>query len=72
MATNAEGAGLFWYRRDPKQVRSKLIDATKLHARLLKEWPTLRERYRNASASVASYEAWAETFAKHTESELKR
>ena len=72
LATNAEGTGLFWYRRDPKQVRSKLIDATKLHARLLKEWPTLRERYRNASASVASYEAWAETFAKHTESELKR
>ena len=72
LATNAEGTGLFWYRRDPKQVRSKLIDATKLHARLLKEWPTLRELYRNASASVASYEAWAETFAKHTESELKR
>lgn len=72
LATNAEGTGLFWYRRDPKQLRSKLLDATKLHARLLKEWPTLRKRYRNAAARVASYEAWAETFAKHTESELKR
>ncbi len=72
LATNAEGTGLFWYRRDPQQLRSKLIHATRLHAKIIKDWEQLRKRYQDAAADVASYDAWAETFAKHTESELKR
>ncbi|GGH59444.1 glycosyltransferase [Rothia aerolata] len=72
LVTNAEGTGVFWYKRDPQQLRSKLAKAASLHAKLFKNWASLRERYRSAAADVASFEAWEKTFKKHTESELTR
>ena len=72
LATNAEGTGLFWYRRDPEQLKSKLIHAAKLHAQLVTGWEKLRDLYRSKAAEVASYDAWAKTFAEHTDSELTR
>ena len=58
--------------RDPQQLRANLARATKLHARIYREWASLRQQYRDAAARVASYEAWQETFNQHTESELRR
>ncbi|MBM7050833.1 glycosyltransferase [Rothia sp. ZJ1223] len=72
LVTNAEGTGVFWYKRDPEQLRSKLAKAASLHAKLFKNWASLRQQYRDAAADVASYEAWKKTFDKHTESELTR
>lgn len=72
LVTNAEGTGVFWYKRDPKQLRSNLVRATKLHAKLFADWAELRQQYRSAAQEVASYEAWKNTFDQHTESELTR
>lgn len=72
LVTNAEGTGVFWYQRDPKKLRENLARASKLHAQLFKNWEELRHQYRSAAAEVASYDAWANTFQKHTESELTR
>ncbi|MGV3016941.1 glycosyltransferase [Rothia sp. 88186D007BW] len=72
LVTNAEGTGVFWYQRDPKKLRENLARASKLHAKLYKNWAELRQQYRSAAAEVASYDAWADTFKKHTESELTR
>lgn len=72
LVTNAEGTGVFWYQRDPKKLRENLARASKLHAQLFKNWADLRNQYRSAAAEVASYDAWAKTFQKHTESELTR
>ena len=44
LATNAEGTGLFWYRRDPEQLKSKLAQAAKLHVQLVTSWEKLREQ----------------------------
>lgn len=72
LVTNAEGTGVFWYQRDPKKLRENLARATKLHAKLFSDWSKLRQQYREAADRVASYDAWAKTFEKHTESELTR
>lgn len=72
LVTNAEGTGVFWYKRDPQQLRKDLMRATKLHAKLYSEWAELRRQYREAATEVASYEAWKKTFEKHTESEITR
>lgn len=72
LVTNAEGTGVFWYQRDPKKLRENLTRASKLHAKLFSDWSALRQQYRDAAAEVASYDAWAKTFEKHTESELTR
>lgn len=72
IVSNAEGTAASWYRRDPRQLREKLAEATRLHARVLLEWPRLRKTYRDAAPRITSLEAWAETFAEHTESEITR
>lgn len=72
LVTNAEGTGVFWYKRNPAELRSKLAKATALHAKLFKDWEKLRKQYRDAAAEVSSYEAWEKTFNKHTESEITR
>ena len=72
LVTNAEGTGVFWYKRDPKKLRENLLRAAKLHSKLFNDWSNLRQQYREAAAEVASYEAWQKTFEKHTESVLTR
>lgn len=72
IVSNAEGTASSWYRRDPGVVRQRLVEATRLHARLLLEWPRLRQAYRDALPRITSLEAWGETFQRHTDSELTR
>ncbi|WP_426999184.1 glycosyltransferase [Pseudarthrobacter sp. N5] len=62
VVSNAEGTGASWYRRDPKKLKSMLIEATALHLRIYREWDTLAEQYRNAVADITSLDAWKKTF----------
>jgi galactofuranosylgalactofuranosylrhamnosyl-N-acetylglucosaminyl-diphospho-decaprenol beta-1,5/1,6-galactofuranosyltransferase len=62
VVSNAEGTGASWYQRDPKKLRSMLTEATKLHAKLFREWDGLAERYRGALAEISSIDAWKKTF----------
>ena len=72
LVSNAEGTAVSWYRRDPEQLRSKLVESSKLTAQILREWPTLRKQYAEAAERITSIEEWKKTFDKHTESELTR
>ncbi|MDN5617121.1 MAG: glycosyltransferase [Kocuria sp.] len=72
LVSNAEGTAVSWYRRQPEQLRNKLFEATRLHADILRNWPSLRKQYREAASRITSLEAWKQTFDQHTDSELKR
>lgn len=72
LVSNAEGTAISWYRRQPEQLRDKLVEATRLHAQILRNWPSLRKQYREAASRITSFEAWKKTFDQHTDSELTR
>ena len=72
LVSNAEGTALSWYKRRPELLRSNLVQASKLTAQILRQWPALSEQYRAAAARITSFAEWEKTFAKHTDSELKR
>ncbi|MFW0154431.1 glycosyltransferase [Rothia sp. P6271] len=72
LVSNAEGSAVSWYKRDPQQLRSKLVESTKLTAQILKSWPQLRQQYRAAATELTSFESWKKTFDQHTESEITR
>ncbi len=72
LVSNAEGTAVSWYRRQPEQLRNKLVEATRLHAEILRNWSSLRKQYREAATRITSLEAWKQTFDQHTDSELKR
>ncbi len=63
LVSNAEGSKMFWYKRDPKLVRSLLARGAAAHMELTRRWPELQRRYREAAAELASFEAWERTFA---------
>jgi galactofuranosylgalactofuranosylrhamnosyl-N-acetylglucosaminyl-diphospho-decaprenol beta-1,5/1,6-galactofuranosyltransferase len=71
VVSNAEGTGASWYRRDPKQLRKMLAESARLHAALLKDWPTLSKKYKAAVNELTSIESWRKTFEKHTQNEIK-
>jgi galactofuranosylgalactofuranosylrhamnosyl-N-acetylglucosaminyl-diphospho-decaprenol beta-1,5/1,6-galactofuranosyltransferase len=62
LVSSADGTSTSWYQRDPEQFRTLLQRSAKLHARLLRDWPTLSERYRAAAAEFTSPEEWRKTF----------
>ena len=72
VVSNADGTASSWYKRQPDLVRKNLVEATRLHARILMEWPRLRAAYREALPRITSIQEWEKTFAKHTDSELTR
>lgn len=67
VVSNAEGTGASWYQRDPKKLRALLAESARLNAEILKEWPRLRNQYREALDDVTSFEAWKKTFEAHSE-----
>ncbi|MEX3609563.1 glycosyltransferase [Rothia sp. LK2588] len=72
LVSNAEGSAVSWYKRDPEQLRDKLVESTKLTAQILREWPKLRQQYRAAASRITSFEEWKKTFDEHTESVITR
>lgn len=72
IVTNAEGTAMAWYQRDPKKLWTLLPRSLALHAELGRRWKSLANRYREALPDITSMDAWGETFARHTESEIRR
>ncbi|WP_289009928.1 glycosyltransferase [uncultured Thermomonospora sp.] len=62
LVSAADGTGVFWYQRDRKEFRSLLQRTSALHARLLKEWPELSRRYRQAVPQLVAPESWWDNF----------
>ncbi|MGH3329321.1 MAG: glycosyltransferase [Streptomycetales bacterium] len=62
VVSTADGTGASWYKRDPERFRSLLHRSITVHARLLREWPRLRERYRAALPELTSPDRWRKTF----------
>ena len=65
LVSNAEGTQVSWYKRDPQKVRGMLREAISAHVALHRGWNVLRERYREASSRITSFEAWERTFAQN-------
>ncbi|SEG79553.1 galactofuranosylgalactofuranosylrhamnosyl-N-acetylglucosaminyl-diphospho-decaprenol beta-1,5/1,6-galactofuranosyltransferase [Thermomonospora echinospora] len=62
LVSAADGTGVFWYQRDRREFRALMQRTSALHARLLKEWPELSRRYREAAPEIAAAESWWDTF----------
>ncbi len=63
LVSSADGTSTSWYRRDPEQFRTLMLQSTVLHARLSREWSTLRRRYIDAAPDFTSPQRWRTTFA---------
>jgi galactofuranosylgalactofuranosylrhamnosyl-N-acetylglucosaminyl-diphospho-decaprenol beta-1,5/1,6-galactofuranosyltransferase len=66
LVSAADGSSAFWYRRDRKAFRDLMQRSMTLHARLVKEWPELSRRYKDALPELTSTEAWRRTFEQST------
>jgi galactofuranosylgalactofuranosylrhamnosyl-N-acetylglucosaminyl-diphospho-decaprenol beta-1,5/1,6-galactofuranosyltransferase len=62
LVSNAEGTGVSWYRRDPRLLRSKMVEASQLQSQLFRQWERLSRDYRKALPEITSLEAWEATF----------
>ncbi|CEH08572.1 glycosyltransferase [Propionibacterium freudenreichii] len=62
LVTNAEGTGIAWYRREPEEMRRMLAESAANQARILTEWPKLRQEYRDALPRLTSFVLWEELF----------
>ncbi|MFK5160749.1 glycosyltransferase family 2 protein, partial [Propionibacterium freudenreichii] len=62
LVTNAEGTGIAWYKREPAEMRRMLAESAANQARILHEWPRLRDEYKEALPQLTSFEQWEELF----------
>jgi galactofuranosylgalactofuranosylrhamnosyl-N-acetylglucosaminyl-diphospho-decaprenol beta-1,5/1,6-galactofuranosyltransferase len=62
LVSTADGTSTAWYQRDPGQFRVLLQRSVRLHSRMLREWPRLRDQYREAAPGFTSPDAWHDTF----------
>ena len=58
-----DGTSAALYQRDPELFRDLLARTVEVHQRMLREWPTLAARYREALPAITSPESWDQTFA---------
>jgi galactofuranosylgalactofuranosylrhamnosyl-N-acetylglucosaminyl-diphospho-decaprenol beta-1,5/1,6-galactofuranosyltransferase len=66
LVSAADGTSAFWYRRDPAKFRDLMQRSVAIHARLVKEWPELSRRYKDALPELTSPDAWRNTFEQST------
>ncbi|MDG3014198.1 glycosyltransferase [Speluncibacter jeojiensis] len=62
--TTADGRGVVYRKRDPRQARALLARATQLRRELLRRFPEVAEQYRAAAPELTSRERWARVFGK--------
>jgi galactofuranosylgalactofuranosylrhamnosyl-N-acetylglucosaminyl-diphospho-decaprenol beta-1,5/1,6-galactofuranosyltransferase len=62
VVSTADGTSASWYRRDPQHFSDLSRRSLALHQRLLREWPELSRRYREAADSLVAPDTWAATF----------
>ncbi|HVS69154.1 MAG TPA: glycosyltransferase, partial [Mycobacteriales bacterium] len=58
----ADGSTASWYQRDPEVFRRLMAEGSAAHARLLREWPRLRDGYRAAAGGFTSPRQWRAAF----------
>ncbi|HET7385273.1 MAG TPA: glycosyltransferase [Nocardioidaceae bacterium] len=57
-----DGTSASWYHRDRDEFADLLRRTVEIHQRLLREWPDLSRRYREALDDIVSPERWRKTF----------
>ncbi|HXV92740.1 MAG TPA: glycosyltransferase [Pseudonocardia sp.] len=57
-----DGRGVTFRRRDPRLFRSMLKESVALHRDLVRVWPELRARYRDAQPELTGTEGWKRIF----------
>jgi len=62
LVSTADGTSTSWYQRDPKRFRTLMQRSATLHAKLLRDWPALRQTYRGAAVEFTSPQHWRRTF----------
>jgi galactofuranosylgalactofuranosylrhamnosyl-N-acetylglucosaminyl-diphospho-decaprenol beta-1,5/1,6-galactofuranosyltransferase len=62
LVSSPDGTSTSWYQRDPEQFRTLMQQSALLHARLVREWPRLRELYTAEMPNFVSPERWRQTF----------
>ncbi len=62
IVSTADGGSASWYQRDPQEFRAQMRRSAALHAELLREWPELSRRYKEAVDELTSPEVWKQTF----------
>ncbi len=62
IVSSADGTTAAWHRRDRAEFAKQVKASAALHARLYREWPTLRQSYADALPELTSPEAWSASF----------
>ncbi|WP_433267207.1 glycosyltransferase [Actinosynnema sp. CS-041913] len=60
--SNADGSGVAFRKRDPKEFKQLMARAVRNYRRLGQEWPRLKQVYRDALPELTSVEAWRKVF----------
>ncbi|NUT94412.1 MAG: galactofuranosyltransferase GlfT2, partial [Saccharothrix sp.] len=60
--SNADGSGVAFRKRDPKEFRKLMARAVRNYRRLSQEWPRMKQVYRDALPELTSVEAWRKVF----------
>ncbi|MBB5958871.1 galactofuranosylgalactofuranosylrhamnosyl-N-acetylglucosaminyl-diphospho-decaprenol beta-1,5/1,6-galactofuranosyltransferase [Saccharothrix tamanrassetensis] len=60
--SNADGSGVAFRKRDPKEFKQLMARAVRNYRRLGQEWPRLKKVYRDALPELTSVEAWRKVF----------
>lgn len=62
VVSNAEGSGVWFYKRDSRRFRVDAARSAKLHSQIRSEWERLSKEYRAALPEITSPESWERTF----------
>ncbi|GHH49161.1 glycosyltransferase [Lentzea cavernae] len=60
--SNADGSGVAFRKRDPKEFRALMKRAVRNYRRLSAEWPRMQRVYRDALPELTSVESWRKVF----------
>jgi galactofuranosylgalactofuranosylrhamnosyl-N-acetylglucosaminyl-diphospho-decaprenol beta-1,5/1,6-galactofuranosyltransferase len=62
VVSTRDGTAASWYQRDQHTARDLMTRTVEVHNRILKDWPSLREQYREAAPEFTGAQAWLTTF----------
>ncbi|MFD7652374.1 glycosyltransferase [Actinosynnema sp. NPDC059797] len=60
--SNADGSGVAFRKRDPKEFRQLMARVVRNYRRLGQEWPRMKRTYRDALPELTSVESWRKVF----------
>jgi galactofuranosylgalactofuranosylrhamnosyl-N-acetylglucosaminyl-diphospho-decaprenol beta-1,5/1,6-galactofuranosyltransferase len=62
VVSTPDGTMSSWHHRDPARFADMMKRTVEIHQRLLREWPTLSRRYKDALPEITSEQRWEKTF----------